>query len=286
MTKKIDITPELEAQIEKSFVEYVKMGTTTKPANRPEVEAAIRRIYKREGIEEVPEIFWANGLQEALDTLKASGASSASTGLWGAMDLPYYSQFDFARKHIDPNIFDKKDTEELDDMMTMTQCWFWWPFTDCLVMDTPSTLLFDEAGELHCDNGPAIEFRNGEQLFYIHGHLVTKKIVMEKETITLDDIKAEGNDEVRRIMIDAYGPGRYAEDLGSEVIDHDVSCGQPRYLVKVNDGSLWLLGTDGGTLADGKPRVYWMPSYSDVRTCVEAHNRIAGFDEKLIADRC
>jgi hypothetical protein len=284
--KKIDITPELEAKIEESYVEYLKRGTSTAPANRPEVEETIRRIYAREGIKEIPVIYWADGLQAALTELKNSGVTSTSTGLWGAMDLPYYSQFDFAAKHIDPNIFSKKDQEELDDMMKMTQVWFWWPFTDCLVMDTPSTLLFDEAGELHCENGPAIEFRNGEQLFYIHGHLVNKKVVMEKETITIEDISAEGNDEVRRIMIDAYGPEKYAKELGSTVIDSDVSCGQPRFLVKVKDGSLWLLGTDGGTLVDGKPRVYWMPSYSGVATCAEAHSRIAGFDEKRISDRC
>lgn len=288
--EKIDLTTETSEKIEVAFTQYMKAGTSTDPADRPKVEAAIRRIYAREGIELVPEIIWAEGLEEARTILAKAGASSAATNLWGAMDLPYYARFDFARKHlyngITPDAQEIEDNEELDDVMAIASAWYWWPFDDCLVLDKPSTLRFDEAGELHCDNGPAIEFRNGEQIFFIHGHEVTKKIVMEKESITIKDIQSQPNDEVRRIMIDAYGPGRYAEELGATVIAKDESCGHPRFLVRLNDGSLWYLGTDGGTIVDGKPRVYWMASFQGVSTCSEAHSRIAGFDEARISDRC
>lgn len=288
--EKIDLNNEIAEKIEGAFTNYMKIGTSTEPTDRSKVEAAIRSIYKRDGIKMVPEIIWADGLEEARTILARAGALDSKTNLWGAMDIPCYARYEFAKDHLYGGIAtdaqEIEDNEELDDVMALSSVWFWWPFEDCLVLDKPRTLRFDEAGELHCDNGPAIEFRNGEQLFFIHGHEVTKKIVMEKESITIDDIRSQPNDEVRRIMISAYGPGKYAEELGAVVISQDVSLGYPRYLVRLDDESLWYLGTDGGTIEDGKPRIYWMPSFQRVSMCGEAHSRIAGFDESRISNRC
>jgi hypothetical protein len=106
--------------------------------------------------------------------------------------------------------------------------------------------------------------------------------VLEKpELITLDKIASEKNAEVRRVMIEKFGPSRYCRDAGAELIDADERAsigGGPRALMRLKTGERYLVGTDGST-----SRVYWMPVDNDVSTCRDAHQQIAGVrDETLI----
>lgn len=119
------------------------------------------------------------------------------------------------------------------------------------------------------------------EVYAIHGVRVNANVIANNFTIT--DIRAEQNAEVRRIMIERYGAGRYAEESGATCIHMDavpLTKGQPatmpRALFRFDDGSQWLYGTDGST-----SRCYWMPVPSTVTTCREAHFAICGLDESL-----
>ena len=272
----IEMTPENKKFIDDQYREYIKAGLTTEPAPRAEVEAAVKRIYKREGISEEPVIYWANGMQEAKRILTEAGVTNHSTGLWGSMDLYWLARFDVARKL--GIKYDEKDNAELDDLLVIAKAGMWWAYEDVLIMDTPKVLKVDEMDNLHCDDGPAVEYRNGEKIFMIHGHEVPELVVMHPENITIPMIDNERNAEVKRIMVDRYGVNRYAVEKGAKILDKDTGLsGMPRLLVQDADRNKWLIGTDGGT-----GRVYWMPVFSEATTCKSAHDGIARFDERRI----
>lgn len=274
--KVIDLTPENEKYIEEQYRIFLKKGLTTEPANREEVEAAIKRIYVREGITDVPNFFWANGMQEAKNILREAGVTNHSTGLWGSMDLYWLARFKVAR---DLGVtYDQKDNDELDDLLVIAQAGMWWAYEDVLVMDTPLTLLIDELGNLHCDDGPAVEYRNGEKIWMIHGHEVPELVVMHPESITVAMIDGERNAEIKRIMVERFGAGKYATEKGVTILHKDEGKnGMPRLLVQDSDRNKWLVGTDGGT-----GRIYWMPVFVEAKTCEQAHNGIARFEESRI----
>jgi hypothetical protein len=74
---------------------------------------------------------------------------------------------------------------------------------------------------LHCDDGPAVMFQDGWGVYAIHGVQIPFKqrhIVERPETITVAEIEAEKNAEIRRVMIDRYGPARYVADSGATVV--------------------------------------------------------------------
>ena len=95
----------------------------------------------------------------------------------------------------------------------------------CLVSDFPDRILVDDANRPHCDNGPSHRWRDGWSLWHIHGVRVTEQIVMRPDTITVEQIRAENNAEVRRVMIDRYGEERYIIDSGMKPIAHDEAFG-------------------------------------------------------------
>ena len=132
-------------------------------------------------------------------------------------------------------------------------------------------------GQLHNDTGPAIHYRDGFEVYGIEGVRVPKKAVTAPKSLTIDEIQKEKNAEIRRIMINRYGPSDYLIESGAKLVDSSVVHGLLRALLKDKNGGKWLVGTDGST-----DRVYHMTIPSDVETCHQAHNAICGFDENRI----
>jgi hypothetical protein len=108
---------------------------------------------------------------------------------------------------------------------------------------------------------------------------------MDPDKLTSEEIETEGNAEVRRIMIERFGPSRYMKETGAQCLDFSSGLGlvgsAPRALYQTTKGEKWLVGSDGST-----KRVYWMPVPAEAKTCAEAHCLIAGMDteSRLIAE--
>ena len=113
-----------------------------------------------------------------------------------------------------------------------------------------------------------------------HGVRVPEHVIMQPETITLDQIKAEKNAEVRRIMRERYGDGRYLAEIGAKVIDTDSvptdalaprAGSITRALIEDDDGLRFLVGSDGSTA-----RVYYMEcdNRNPPATCVQAYEQL------------
>ena len=78
-----------------------------------------------------------------------------------------------------------------------------------------------DSHRLHCADGPAIAFEDGWGVYAIHGVRIPFKqrhIVERPETITVEEIETEQNAEIRRVLIDRYGPARYVADSGARVV--------------------------------------------------------------------
>ena len=155
----------------------------------------------------------------------------------------------------------------------------------CIVSDRPELLLVDENNRPHCENGPFCRWRDGFSLYAIHGVRVPAWVVLTPERISVEDIKHEQNAEVRRIMRERYGEGRYLVDTGAKILDVDGGLGvvgsAPRMLVEDNAQQRWLVGTDGST-----KRVYYMRVPVEISTCREAHNALAGIREEDVICEC
>lgn len=86
----------------------------------------------------------------------------------------------------------------------------------CIVSDFPVEIHKDAENRPHNDNGPSHRWRDGWSLWYIHGVRVTEQIVMHPETLTVAQIDAEENAEVRRVMLERFGMSRYILESGAK----------------------------------------------------------------------
>lgn len=91
-----------------------------------------------------------------------------------------------------------------------------------LICTARPVLKRNAAGELHCDEGPAVAWPDGCGQYYIDGHALGNlgyKIIEKPELLTLDDLNNEPNEEVKRLAIDKFGWGKYLDGIGAKVID-------------------------------------------------------------------
>ena len=93
-----------------------------------------------------------------------------------------------------------------------------------MVSDRPSVLLVDSQNRPHCDTGPSHVWRDGWSLYYYHGIAIPRGkawIITNPEQITALSIDAEENAEIRRVMVEKYGAGRYLQETGAQEVQRD-----------------------------------------------------------------
>jgi len=140
-----------------------------------------------------------------------------------------------------------------------------------VVVDRLKTICL-EGTTLHCEDGPALEGRGALKEWFFRGVKVTEQIIMAPKTLTIEQIKTENNEEVRRVMIERFGAMEYMEAIGAEVLDSTPWRGKAeRILLQANDGSKWLLCSDGSS-----GEVYVLPAPRTANTTREAHELLQG----------
>ena len=135
----------------------------------------------------------------------------------------------------------------------------------CIISDRPEVLTVDAQNRPHNSVGPFCRWRDGSALYAIHGVRVPAWIVEHPERLTVEAIEAEGNAEVRRVMIERYGVTRYVRDAKFDALDADTDpLGQPRRLLRRGDLTVVEL-TNSTVDADGARRVYHVPCHPELR---------------------
>ncbi len=116
------------------------------------------------------------------------------------------------------------------------------------VCTLPAVVKMDDQRRLHSASGPAFEWLNDVRDYYWHGVYVEPHVVDQPERLTLADIAAEQNLEVRRVKIERFGQARYLLDSGAREIHRDdygtlyrkeMPGDEPLVMVKVVNATPW-----------------------------------------------
>ena len=288
MTDKIQPSPTTDMAISETLAEYRAIGTCTDPIERDRVEQSAAALYRSLGRQPVPVLILSSPAMAmlAIGVLRMQRADSQLwdqlggqlTYIWGSMDA-YLPAWGVGGRRCGAQYADQTSRLlERWDQVVRTCGWIW-PYNGlCIVCQRPEIIVFDDNSRLHSEDGPALRYSDGYSLYFIHGVRVPDWVVERPGAITPETIEAEKSIEIRRIMIDRMGVGRYLDSIGAEVVSMDApASGAPRALLRDKDGRQWLCGTDGSTT-----RVYYMQVGEDAQTCSEAHAGICGIPDGMI----
>jgi hypothetical protein len=177
---------------------------------------------------------------------------------------------------------DLRELAEAFELCLSSAWWSWMDADTALVCDRPERLCWEpsdatgvEGPRLHADRGPAIAWRDGFSLWYVHGVQVSRQIVDAPETLTPGQILGEPNVPLRRVMIDRFGADRLMMTANSEIVDQDQDrLGRPRLLRRQRipgDEDIVMVQVANATPdPEGWNRLHLLRVPPTVRSCAEA----------------
>lgn len=145
----------------------------------------------------------------------------------------------------------------------------------CLVCDHPELLRMDDMGRLHCEDGPAIRWRDGTSWHFWHGVRIPGIWIRHRKSLTPSDALGWPDIEQRRAACEILGWDLVLRELDARVIDED---GDPEIgsLIEIDIpdvGPARFLRVRCGT-----GRAFSMPVPPEMRTALEANAWTYGFD--------
>jgi hypothetical protein len=132
--------------------------------------------------------------------------------------------------------------------------WLFYITASEIAIVTVPQVSVDEQRRLHHAQNAAFVCLEDIRDYYWHGVLVPEQVILSPETLVVEQIESERNIEVRRVMIERFGWGRYIEATGAEQVSTDrfgtlyrkkVEGIEPSYVVHVTCPST--------------ERPYWLP---------------------------
>jgi hypothetical protein len=138
--------------------------------------------------------------------------------LWGAFSAGYFSFYDYIEQVLGVD-FDTDFWPIYRDTCEMGPAWMMEGV--CVVSDRPRKIEMRD-GQLHCDDGPAVEYRDGFSIYALNGVRVPAEIVDTPiDELGSHIIVETRNAEVRREIVRRIGIERVMEELGGECMDKD-----------------------------------------------------------------
>jgi len=145
-----------------------------------------------------------------------------ATYLWGQLDASWIAYYLYPHVCI-RKMHTAEQMEILSGWNILAQsCNFWWAFDKIVFVSQKfSELHQDSRNRLHNDTGPAMAFGDGYALYAVHGVQIPEYVIVRPQEITVETIHTERNAEVRRVMLDKFGIGRYLRVTHAEKIAGD-----------------------------------------------------------------
>ena len=262
------LTPEQEALLDVYCKKYLKVGLSC-DTNKEKAEKAIKALYKQQGLKE-PEVRWFDSPLACKRAAQEAGVTNVSFGWEGSFDAGYAAFYSYVREVLGC----VEETEPLlpvfdiiDSCGPLIEC-----DTVCFASVKPSAIFTDDNGELHNESGPAFNYPDGFCGHYYHGFQVPAWVIEKPQDITTAKIEAEENTELKRIMLEIFGVGRFITEVGGVIIDEDHSEQDGhRQVIKDKLGNVTFHVGDPST-----SRMYFLALPPDTKTCKEAEAFLSG----------
>jgi hypothetical protein len=265
------LTEEQEAQLDVYAERWIEIGLDTKAAERQRAENEVRKLYVQEGLK-APGFEWFDSPIAAVKHLRKEGVDNPlRAAVYGQHTAGWCGYLSYLREVLD---FTEETKDALPHIELAKCCGWWFAFEHIAVMtDKPCLLNLDEQGELHNEDGPALQYPDQEALYAVHGVVVPADVILKKDDITIDQVINEPNAEIRRVMTEVAPWEKLVAQ--ADVLDTDKDAQKmPRRLLRLefpNDEAVVLVEVlDSTEGPGGRRKTYYLRVPPNIETCKEA----------------
>ena len=227
---------------------WIKNGHSITPLNHEKTIETIKLIYRLANFPEPTNfLFFQSPLKcqiEANNQLKNSKFKYQPMFYGNIGWVSVWSGFyDYILNVIFPNKkLQYKDFENLCEGLQNLHCFI--PFdTTVFISEKPTQLHVNSQNQLHKDLGPALQYSDGYELYYLNGVAVTKELVMTRpEDLDINIFLKETNIQIRREIVRKIKPEILLKKLKGVLISVKDFSNHPVLINFKTKGNLKLSG--------------------------------------------
>lgn len=233
MPTKIDsITPEQEAMIPEWVEKWRKVDMCTDPAEFDRAEAAAAELYKaidhpvppmirvqspkaavKQGVDFVFEKKGETPTKQDYMNGIYNSYGGAPLAAWNAYITFFRDVLDWENETL--------ETFKYGEELCLTCAWVWWHEDVCVISDRPELIKMNDQNQLHCEDGPALKYRDGWSIYSWNGTTIPANWIEDKDNLDPTIALNWENIEQRRCAAEIIGWHNVLDQLNCEVIDTD-----------------------------------------------------------------
>jgi hypothetical protein len=192
--------------------------------------------------------------------------------IYGAHDASWLSFYSYFK-----DVVGLECCKKLNGLMDLAKHSGWANVYDDTVVfqHRPEVIKMDDENQLHCENGPAIRYRDGYSVYAWHGTRIPADWIEKKETLTAKIALTWENIEQRRAAAEILGWTTILEELDCKIIDED---GDPEIGTLI-EADIPDIGKERFLKVKcGTNRIFWLPVPPDTKTAIEGQSWSWGLD--------
>lgn len=222
MKSKIEsLTPAHEAKFPEYIDRWAKIGLSMEDVNVDKALSIIKTMYTNVGLPfpKKHEVYGSPFSAITAMKEKYNFKVKLEDFVYAYHDAGWLSFYQFFRNEVDIEV-----DQRIDPLVELAKECGWCLFFDDLVVITRriGDGKFDEENRLHCEDGLAIVYEDGDGVACWHGQRIPKEWILDKSTLTPDVLLHWDNVDQRRCACEIVGWANVLKLLDSVVIDKDV----------------------------------------------------------------
>jgi hypothetical protein len=148
---------------------------------------------------------------------------------------------------------------------------WWWPYERVVILtERPLAVHRDNLGRLHHGDGPALSYPDGWGVHAWRGMPIPAEVAAQLPHLTVPQIQAESNAEVRRVMLEHFGFERYLRECDAKQVHQDEYGVLWRVNVPGDEPLVMVEVVNATPEPDGTRRTYFLRVPPTVQTSREA----------------
>lgn len=283
MTKIEKLTNEQISKFPIYVDKWLSIGLSTEPLNFEKSKDAVCLAYEIAGLKKPTKFHIADSPVDAIDMIQKLDPTKKKTDIlsemtYGCHDAYWLAYYDFFENEVGLDFCSK-----LNGLKELAHHCGWLSMYDDTVVfqHRPEIIKFDDQNRLHCENGPAIRYRDGYSVYAWHGTRIPAEWIENKHSLSVSVALTWDNIEQRRCAAEIIGWAKVLRELDSHVIDSD---NDPMIgnLLEVN---IPEIGREKFLqVVCGTGRTFAIPVPPEMKTALEANAWTYGVDPELLRD--
>lgn len=212
-----------ESQLAVYRDKWIQIGLSTEPVDFEKAKAAVCEAYRLAGLAEPTKFYVADSPESAIKLIQELDPSLSRREIFNSMsygnhDASWLSFYEYFR-----DVCNIEECNRLNGLIELAKhCGWLNMYEDTVVFQhRPCKIKMDDEERVHCEDGPAIEYRDGFGVYAWHGVRIPSEWITNKESVTAKIALTWENVEQRRAACEILGWNNILKELNARVIDQD-----------------------------------------------------------------